>query len=640
MMTFRKRKGMTTLFIGLYLLGIHGSAQNLDSLENVLIGNGLSSEEYLTVCDDLSWNYLDDNFEKSKKYAVRGIERARSDQNLLMEARLYRNLGVAYYMNSQMDTAQLYLGRSLEKAILLEDEQLEAAVYGAIGNVHNVSGNYQEALTYYLKALPMFEKHNNKERIRSLLGNIATLYYSLINLSQAERYYSELEKESIEANDLYNIGRAYEGFSRIALKRKDFKSSLEYSEKAAEIFHKGGYKASEAIAIQGIAMVYYLDYNNYPKAKEYALKALDLTREIGYDTQIAGSLNILSNIYFNEKDYINCLKSAREAIKADTTDANVTSNLYANMVRAGVFLNNQQETLLYFDKYRKLIDTRSTAEFGQAMAELEKKYQTEKKELRIRTLEKEKKLNSIIFLVSTVSLFLFLLVLYLRNRAIKTHEELNKQKILQLEQENQLIAAQAVLNGETAERTRLARDLHDGLGGMLSAVKLNLFDMKQDVIIEEEDVLRFNKVMEMLDNSIGELRRVAHNMMPEALSRYGLKTALSDFCKNFRNVKFHYFGAEQRIEKKLEAVIYRAANELINNALRHAGASVVNVQLVCGTDLISLNVQDDGKGFDTAAETSGTGLNNIRTRVAAVNGTMNIHSSPGEGTEVDVEIKI
>ncbi|MEA5046913.1 MAG: tetratricopeptide repeat protein, partial [Petrimonas sp.] len=199
MITFRKRKPTTILFLGLYLLCMNGFAQNLDSLENVLNGNDLSSEEYLTVCDDLSWSYLDDDFGKSIKYAVRGIERAKSDQNLLMEARLYRNLGVAYYMNSQMDTAKLFLNRSLEKAILLQDEQLEAAVYGAIGNVHNVSGNYQEALTYYLKALPMFEKHNNKERIRSLLGNIATLYYSLINLSQAERYYSELEKESIEA---------------------------------------------------------------------------------------------------------------------------------------------------------------------------------------------------------------------------------------------------------------------------------------------------------------------------------------------------------------------------------------------------------------------------------------------------------
>ncbi|MPN43048.1 Sensor histidine kinase ComP [bioreactor metagenome] len=87
-------------------------------------------------------------------------------------------------------------------------------------------------------------------------------------------------------------------------------------------------------------------------------------------------------------------------------------------------------------------------------------------------------------------------------------------------------------------------------------------------------------------------------------------------------------------------MIYRAATELINNALKHSEADTVNVQLVCGADLISLNVQDDGKGFDTNAETQGAGLNNIRTRIAAVNGTMEVHSSPGEGAEIDVEIKI
>ncbi|MDD4777497.1 MAG: sensor histidine kinase [Fermentimonas sp.] len=618
---------------------MNGFSQSLDSLETILDSKNLSTKEYLEVCDDLSWSYLDIDFEKSKEYAVMGIERAKSDQNLKMEARLLRNLGVAYYMNSQMDSAQLFLNSSLKKTSLLNDEELNAAINGALGNVHNVSGNYQEALSCYLKALSVFDRYENKERIRSLLGNIASLYYSLANLSQSEKYFTELEQESVEANDMYNLGRAYDGFSRIAMKRKDYVSSLGYAEKALDIFNKGGFKSSEAIALQGIAMVYYQDYNNYSKAKEYALQALDLTKEIGYDTHVAGSLNILSNIYFKEKDYVNCMKSAREAIETDTTDANVTSNLYANMVRAGIFLNNHQETLLYFDKYRKLIDARSTIEFEKSIAESEKKYQTEKKELRIQMLEKEKILYSIIFFVSIIGLILLLLVFYLRNRTIKTKGELNKQKILQLEKESQLIAAQAVLNGETAERARLARDLHDGLGGMLSAVKLNLYDIKQDVIIEKEDVLRFNKVMEMLDNSIGELRSVAHNMMPEALARYGLKTALSDFCKNFRNVKFHFFGTEQRIEKKLETVIYLAANELINNALKHSGASVVNVQLVCGADLISLNVQDDGRGFDAAAKTSGAGLNNLRTRLVAVNGIINVHSSPNGGTEVDVEIK-
>jgi signal transduction histidine kinase len=325
---------------------------------------------------------------------------------------------------------------------------------------------------------------------------------------------------------------------------------------------------------------------------------------------------------------------------ADTTDANVTSNLYANMVRAGIYLNHTDETLLYFDKYRALIDDRSTREFELSMAELEKKYLSEKKELRISTLEKERKLYGIILSTAVFILLLLLIILFLRQVSIRNKKKLAEQKVIQLMQEKQIVATQAVLEGETAERSRLARDLHDGLGGMLSAVKLNLYDMKQDVIVEAEDVLRFNKVMEMLDKSMQELRRVAHNMMPESLSRYGLKVALEDFCRSFSNISFHFFGEEQRINQKIENTLYRSVFELINNAVKHAQAEHINVQVIQLADRISITVQDNGNGFDIQRTTQGAGLQNVRNRINSVGGTMEIHSVKEQGTEITIEINL
>src|SRR5690606_8056957 len=231
------------------------------------------------------------------------------------------------------------------------------------------------------------------------------------------KYYLELEKESKLAGDTYNLGRAYDGLSRIALREKDFDKSLGYSISAAEIFHNSNQQLEEAIALQGIAMVYYSHYRDYPTAKEYALRALKLTQESGYPAHIAGSLNILSNIHFNEKDYQNCRQSAREAIRIDTTDANVTSNLYANMVRSGIFLDNNEEALHYFDKYRALTDKRSTQEFELSMAELEKKYETEKKEMRISSLERERKLYGIILFSALFILVLLLLMVWFRQKS-------------------------------------------------------------------------------------------------------------------------------------------------------------------------------------------------------------------------------
>src|SRR5690606_4771212 len=166
----------------------------------------------------------------------------------------------------------------------------------------------------------------------------------------------------------------------------------------------------------------------------------------------------------------------------------------------------------------------------------------------------------------------------------------------------------------------LAKDLHDGLGGMLSAVKMNLPQVKGDAVLEAADVSRFQKALGMLDDSIQELRRVAHHMMPETLLRHGLKVSLSDFCTAIPKADFHYFGNEARLPGKLEIMVYRCIHELVNNTLKHAQATKINVQLVQEDHRISFTVQDDGSGFDTQRVTEGMGLRNIRQRVAAFRG--------------------
>jgi len=229
--------------------------------------------------------------------------------------------------------------------------------------------------------------------------------------------------------------------------------------------------------------------------------------------------------------------------------------------------------------------------------------------------------------------------LFLQKRKLADQKkELAEHHVKQLQQEKQLIAVQAVLDGEAAERSRLARDLHDGLGGMLSVIKLNLRNMKIPAM-EETDINRFDNALEVLDQTIGELRRVAHHMMPESLIHNGLKVSLEDFCRAIPGASFHYIGNYLRLDNRLEVLIYRCAYELVNNAVRHANATNIDIQLMIDNGLISLTVRDNGKGFDTDNITPGAGLENIRTRVSAYNGKMNIYSSPDNGTEVNIEIE-
>jgi signal transduction histidine kinase len=285
-------------------------------------------------------------------------------------------------------------------------------------------------------------------------------------------------------------------------------------------------------------------------------------------------------------------------------------------------------------------------------------YQSEKKEKEINQLQSEKQIseltikrrNVVIYaLFVTIALLLgisFLIYRNIRNKHIIVEQdlEIERQKIKELEKDRQIVATHAVLQGEETERKRLAQDLHDGLGGLLSGVKLKLTNMKGNFVLSQEYVNHFDNALSLLDNSISELRRVAHNMMPESLVKYGLKDALQDFCNQIdsdKKVKIHFqfFGEEKRIESSIETTVYRIAQELINNSLKHAEASELIVQLILKEARVHLTVQDNGKGFDpnTVDTTKSAGLKNIRARVESFGGRIDLISTPGQGTEVTVE---
>ncbi|MCL1936792.1 MAG: sensor histidine kinase [Candidatus Azobacteroides sp.] len=266
---------------------------------------------------------------------------------------------------------------------------------------------------------------------------------------------------------------------------------------------------------------------------------------------------------------------------------------------------------------------------------LEKPFNSQESELsilnknnsKIRDLERQKRFISV-FAVGAGTLLLSLLVFsIIRNRLIIGKQKIAEQQILQLEQERQLAIAYSLIDGEMSERTRLARDLHDGLGGMLSIVKLNLSDAEH-----------LPYARGMLDQAISELRRITHHLAPESLSRYGLRVSLEDFCLSVPHTRFHYFGDDSRLNNKIEILLYRCVHELVNNALKHADATAINVQLIQDKTWVSLTIQDNGKGFDSRSPVQGMGIENLRNRIAAYKGKVNIYSSPGKGTEVYMEV--
>jgi signal transduction histidine kinase len=373
------------------------------------------------------------------------------------------------------------------------------------------------------------------------------------------------------------------------------------------------------------------------QAETYAIQGLQIADSLGYATEKSKSLSILASIFLKRSDWEKTKQYALQSLDSDSTEVANTMLNYEYLSKAYAHLGNAAKAGEYFDKHNALQASWSNKHYQSAIREMETKYETEKKETQIATLEDEKRLMIWLGIAGGAVLLLALAAFFFLWRWTVQKKRLAESQIKQLEQEKQLIATQAVLDGEVQERIRLARDLHDGLGSMLASVKVNLQNTKREITGESK---HYSLTIDLLDDSMKELRRIAHHLMPELLMRCGLKTSLETFCQSMPDTQFHYFGEDARFDGKLETLLYRSAHELIYNAIKHAEATQTNVQLIQESGRISLTVHDNGKGFDPSRETGGMGLNNIRQRVAVFKGEFSICSEPGQGTEIHMEFHL
>jgi two-component system, NarL family, sensor kinase len=313
------------------------------------------------------------------------------------------------------------------------------------------------------------------------------------------------------------------------------------------------------------------------------------------------------------------------------------SDIYSN-------IGNYKAAYTYLDSAYNYKDSLQRKDNLTKITNLEKKYQLKEKNTQIETLQKEnaaqrkiKTQYGITAVAALISSLLLILFLHNRRKLHKKTLEAQQQQIAQLEQEKQVAALAYLLKGQEEERTRLARDLHDGLGGMLSGMKISLSQMEDNNPQE-----RLHNVIDQLDSSIKELRHIAHNMMPEALLKYGLDEALNNFCTSLNhnkqiNITYQSFGWQNKLDKEKEVVLYRIAQELINNAIKHAQANNILVQVICNDNSINLTVEDDGIGYQKDA-IGGMGLKNIESRASFINATFEVQSKVGTGTTCQVEV--
>ena len=577
----------------------------------------------LSSLNDMGVSYIENNkLDSAIRMFEQAIQVARLLSDTLRVARVLANIGNVYLHKKDRIKAIEYYLQSASLWETCGDQNRLPALYSNINALLNEQKEYNKALEYGNKAVALAQKIGDDFSVVNALLNLANTYGSL---EQPEKEYELLEKAlplAKKNEDLDQIATVYFNMGDYYFGKKDFASSLEKYLESYEYVKKMGNMYHLCTACSALAVVYH-KLNQNRKALQYILQAEKIANEVGARAD-------LKEIYLT-----------RAEIEQQAGNYKLASEYYS-------------KTLIISDSLFK-------AETSEKVADVEAKYQNEKKQQAITQLEKDKQIQSLsikqkstlnYFLIAAVAVLLitgFLAYLNIRHRHLlaKKETELHQQRIRELEKDRQLVAVDSMLKGQEEERSRLAKDLHDGLGGLLSGVKFSLSNMKDNLIITPDNMAVFERSLDMIDTSIKELRRVAHNMMPEMLTKFGLDEALKEYCNTINTtklltVKYQSLGMDARLDKSTEIIVYRIVQELLNNIMKHAGATEAFVQLIRENDRLNILVEDNGKGFDTALleQNKGAGWMNIRSRVEYLKGQLDIHSEPGKGTLVNIEFHV
>lgn len=362
-----------------------------------------------------------------------------------------------------------------------------------------------------------------------------------------------------------------------------------------------------------------------------------------------------------QKQYGKARQILFNIIKEGTLTASMIDRamIYGEIAKTSAKLNDYKEAYKWLSKSRIVSDSNHIDQTKMKINELETKYRSVQNQQKIASLEAQNKQvllnarnNRLYNLVLGLScLFLLISLVFValmaRNRSkLAQQKEINyHQQLVEMEQKQQLKVTKAMLDGEEHERERVARDLHDGLGGMLAGVKIGLsgWTDTQPGASQDKDL---NRIIGQLDTSVSELRRIARNMVPETLLNFGLEIALKDLCefhmRDGLQIVFEAFSIQTNIPVAIQLHIYRMAQELLSNAVKHAKASAIILQCTQDAAVFLITLEDNGIGFNHLKQekSKGMGLKSIRNRVDFFNGQMEILSAEGEGTTINIEINI
>ncbi|MCB0761995.1 MAG: sensor histidine kinase [Flavobacteriales bacterium] len=507
------------------------------------------------------------------------------------------------------------------------------------------SHQYESALEKFVASKMLFDRLKQSRSSTFLEAYIGNLVYFKKQVERAlDIYYSVLHEDSssnlLKAKMHHNIGALL-----MEYQRQDLDSSDQEVRRAAIVGIESHLDTSIVLArragdLQSVANTLSVWSGFKTQQGDYAA-AIDMIDSSKYfaflyhdDNRIAFA-NIKQSVLLDSlRNYEAALDTAMKAVEYFEREHNYDQLIHAlgKVARTQVLMQDYPAAYHTLSRCLELYQTYVNDRNLEHVSRFQILYETAEKELALTEQQQELDYrNRVIIYTILASFIVFLLLLVLLQRS--RQKSIRKQNEIQIQHKQEQIAA--VITAQEEERSRIAKDLHDGIGQQLSSIKMAVRNLITNDSIDGENVL--NSIQAVAS----ETRNISHQMMPKSLSAVGLSAAIEGMLRDSLTDNISYvfdsFGTEKNVQIPVKIALYRIAQELIQNIIKHSQAKQVDFQLVFKDQSVILRCEDDGIGFNDQKEKTGIGLINLHSRVESIQGEIDIETKPNSGTCVTIK---
>lgn len=590
-------------------------------------------------------------------FARKTLQLGDSLKDSLCMAKAYFQLATILRETPDKKAALDYYMKSLHLYSDQKDTTSMISLYNGLGIFFEQTSNYDSAAIYFHKTIALSEIKGVRENLGVIFGNLGNVYYKLGDFINARKYLELSIGIDKEYGDLKNnMANTFTRLGNLANQENNLHAAMDYFRQADSIYQE----TNEAKGHHDIHLCYADIYRQLEKINlslENYDEAMRYYRENRLSEGMIAVWQGKASVYAGRENYDmalllydSCLSMATES-----GDMSRLREVLGNIAEIYFKAGNFEASLKYYKRYQQVKDSIFDLEKSETINDLRLKYEKEKDQLRILNLEKDNlakdlritkrtnQRNIYSFTALGIAAIAAFLLIFLRNRA-KKNKIIAEQKITQLEEEKKLLAVRSLVEGQEEERKRIAKELHDGLGVLLSTTKMQFSAIRET---NPESKALIEKASKLLEQASGDVRKISHNMMPGLLTRLGLFEALEDLFENLADTRgiqtsLEIKGAAERLPENKEIMIYRIVQEMANNTLKHAEAANISMQVEVHPKSIALTYSDDGKGFPVGEKLAqkSLGLQSIRSRVKFLDGNISIESSLGKGVLYDIVIPL